>query len=473
MRTPTYLLLFLLLFPSILSCSSKESTAPNEVPGTPTPTATAPSTPDTPPEWNRTVTPLSAEEAAQKRSSCGFQAGALPAETLGDATPNGPSLPIEHFVLVMMENRSFDHYFQMLKEAGVADVDVAPPDFSNKTLLGKEETIRPMKEYCIADVAHSWNRVHEQFNDGKMDGFVTSNEGEGHDGARALGYLTEQSAPVGYFLAKNFAISDRHFCSLLGPTWPNRMYFYAASSFGLTNNTITSEKQNNILEHLGKRGIEWGIYRQDTPGIAMFFNTLLQNKDRIHLLSQFQKDAQEGTLPTVTYVDPGLIGNAAVQSSQHPPANHQYGEQFLYDIVKAVTESPLWPKTALIITYDEHGGFYDHVPPPTACPPDDRSPEVGSHLGAFDRYGIRVPLTVISPFAKKNYVSHVVTDHTSVLRLLELKFQLPAMTNRDANAEALLDMFDFQNPPFLTPPQLPPRPEIDPAQDSACKASFH
>ncbi|RYE85458.1 MAG: hypothetical protein EOO75_16960, partial [Myxococcales bacterium] len=336
----------------------------------------------------------------------------------------------------MMENRSFDHYFQKLRDVGV-DADVAPADFSNKTALGTTETIREMSSYCIADTAHGWGGVHEQVNGGKMDGFVTSNEKEGQDGARALAYLTPAMAPMGYFLAQTFAISDRHFSSMLGPTWPNRMFFYAASSFGLTNNSLTGDNHDNLLEQLSKRGVGWKVYKTDTPGTAMFIGTLLGHKEQNVPVARFFEDAAAGTLPAVSYVDPGLVGNEARQSSQHPPANHQHGEQFFHDVVKAVTGSPQWARTALIITYDEHGGFYDHVVPPAACPPDDAPPSSGGHLGGFDQYGVRVPLLVISPFAKKGHVSHVVTDHTSITRLVQLRYQLPALSRRDANAEPI------------------------------------
>jgi phospholipase C len=424
-----------------------------------------------PAEWNRPITPLPADEARRQRGACAFKAGALPAESLGDQARTPDKIPIEHIVLVMMENRSFDHYFQKLRAAGVADVDVAPDDFSNTSSLGKAEPIHPMETYCVNDVNHGWAGVHEQVGGGKMAGFVTSNESSG-DGARAMGYLTEETAPFGYFLAKNFALSDRHFCSLQGPTWPNRMFFYAASSFGLTSNTFAKEVEPTLMNQLDQRGVEWRVYKSNTPGAAVFTTLLFDHKENFHSIGDFYADAKAGNLPPVTYVDPELTGTENRQSSQHPPANHQYGEQFLYDVVKAVTESPLWPKTALFITYDEHGGFYDHVPPPKACPPDDRPVSEGADLGKFDAYGVRVPMYVISPYARKQYVSHTVTDHTSIVRFVEQKFYLPALTARDANAESVLDLFDFDHPAFMTPPALPARPELDAAKVEECTKLF-
>ena len=118
---------------------------------------------------------------------------------------------------------------------------------------------------------------------------------------------------------------------------------------------------------------------------------------------------------------------------------------------------PNWSNTVIFLTYDEHGGYFDHVPPPAACLPDDIPPDLqaGDEPGAFDRYGIRVPMVAVSPFSKKAFVSHVTYDHTSILRFIENRFDLPALTNRDANADPMLDLFDFENPPFVTPPRLP------------------
>jgi phospholipase C len=454
------------------ACSDEESPPAGES-GTLSSTTTIAPPPGLagPAAWNRPITPLADADARSRRAACAFKAGALPAESLGDGVPAPDKIPIEHIVLVMMENRSFDHYFQKLREAGVADVDVAPDDFSNTSSLGKVEPIRPMESFCVNDVNHGWSGVHEQVGGGKMGGFVTSNEKSG-DGARAMGYLTEQTAPFGYFLAKTFSLSDRHFCSLQGPTWPNRMFFYAASSFGLTSNTFAKDVEPTLMTQLDQRGVEWRVYKSNTPGAAVFTTLLFDHKDNFHPIDEFYADAKAGTLPPVTYVDPELTGTENRQSSQHPPANHQYGEQFLYDVVKAVTESPLWSKTALFITYDEHGGFYDHVPPPKACPPDDSPVSEGGELGKFDAYGVRVPMLVISPYAKKQHVSHTVTDHTSIVRFVEHKFYLPALTARDANAESVFEMFDFEHPAFMTPPALPARPELDAANVDECTNLF-
>jgi len=135
-------------------------------------------------------------------------------------------------------------------------------------------------------------------------------------------------------------------------------------------------------------------------------------------------------------------------------------------VVNAVTSSPAWPKTVMVLTYDEHGGFYDHVPPPSACEPDTSLPQ-GEPGQKFDRLGFRTPLLVISPFVKRGYVSHQTVDHTSITRLVEARFGLPAMTARDANAWPLLDLFDFDHPD-LSIPTLP-TPIVDAAHENECK----
>jgi phospholipase C len=186
-------------------------------------------------------------------------------------------------------------------------------------------------------------------------------------------------------------------------------------------------------------------------------------------IDEYFADAAAGTLPDVSFVDPSFMGDVNTQSDEHPPANAQVGQAFVAGVIDALMESPLWPSSALFLTYDEHGGFYDHVPPPPACPPDDIAPLLleGDTPADFDRYGFRVPLVVVSPFAKKRFVSHVVHDHTSILRFIETRFDLPALTRRDANADPMLEFFDFTTPPFEKPPKLK-RAKINPKLAEEC-----
>jgi phospholipase C len=450
------------------------------------------------------------DDPAPTRAACGFAAGATPSATLG-ACATGERIPVGHIVLLMQENRSFDHYLGHLKGHGQDDVDVAPDDASNPPFVagasdagGAADGAAPeggsfadgeapeggspgpvlwhhLDDYCFDDTNHEWVPSHLEWNQGKNDGFVVQNAGAndalGFDrgGGRSMGYYDQNDLPFYYGLAKTFAISDRYFCDVMGPTFPNRRYFYAGTSFGYTENDLdpSSADYRTIFRVLNERNISWKVYASeiDFPGASMFNSFRATDKGgHVVPLSEFVADAAAGRLPEVSWIDPQLLFGNAQQSSEHPPADMQVGQRFVYTQVQALLKSPNWPTSAMFITYDEHGGLYDHVPPPPACPPDDTPPkETG--FGGFDRYGFRVPVFVVSPFAKPHFVSHVVHSHSSILRFIEARFDLPALTKRDANSDAMLDMFDFEGAPSLLPPPLT-EPPVDPAKLEACLARY-
>jgi phospholipase C len=188
-------------------------------------------------------------------------------------------------------------------------------------------------------------------------------------------------------------------------------------------------------------------------------------------------DAASGNLPQVSFVDPNLdsetMGGGG--TDEHPPGDIQSGELFVSQVVQSVMSGPQWAHTALFITHDENGGFYDHVNPPAACAPDSTQPILvkgDTTQGGFNLYGLRVLLVAVSPYAKKAYVGHTVYDHTSIARFIEAKFKIPALTARDANATPPMDLFDFTDAPaFATPPTLT-TPTIDPTQLSYCESTF-
>ncbi len=432
-----------------------------------------------PAEWNREVDPPDDAVAEDNRLACAYQAGALPAETQGASHPNGSDIPIDHILIVMMENRSFDHYFQMLPAYGQPDAEVAPSDFSNPGPMGEPVPIYHQPAYCFVDTDHGWNGSHEQVGAGAMDGFVLSNEGH-HElpmngtldmlsGSRAMGYYDQTDIPFYYWLANEFAIGDRYFASVLGPTWPNRMYLFAATSFGLAKNTL-AVADNTIQDYLTLREVDWKLYSSTTPSYGMFLEKFSEAKAAGHIVpfTQYFEDAKNGTLPPVAFVEPGIGRDDVDGNDEHPPAIMQIGQAWAAEVIDALTKSPLWSRSALFFTYDEHGGLYDHVPPPEACPPDDLAqPLDDGTVPSFDHYGIRVPFIVVSPYAKKHHVSHRVYDHSSILRFVAARFVMPALTGRDANAEAPWDMFDFDNPPFMDPPviSLPP---VDESKKAGC-----
>ena len=432
--------------------------------------------------WNKKVTPPADSDAASKRAACGFKKGALPAATQGKSFPMGDQIPVDTIVIMMLENRSFDHYFQDAPSAGI-DVEVAPADFANPDLTRSAFRCSVTRRCASSDPDHSWPAVHAQIDGGKMDGFVTSNDAT-HEtpipgipldmmkGNRAMGYYTEDDIPFTYWLAKQFAIGDHYHASVPGPTWPNRMYLYGASSFGRTDNSFPENVEATLMDYLTTRGVEWKIYRSETPCYGIFPDRIIEAiaQRRVVDLSEFTTDAKKGTLPPVVFIDAGFSisdANSYTQEDEHPPGMMQFGQRATAGIVNTLMESPQWKRSAMFITYDEHGGLFDHVVPPKACPPDDRPAENAGPGEAFDELGIRVPFIVVSPWAKKNFVGHHVYDHTSIVRFVESRFTLPALSGRDANAEAPWEMFDFGSAPNAHPPAAPV-PTVNAKKKSAC-----
>ena len=411
------------------------------------------------------------DSKASARLACQFGAGALPEDTLGAEVPKGAAIPIDHIVVLMQENHSFDNYFGRLPAAGRRDVDGLPADASNPDTDGTPVPVFHQDRYCTADTDHSWTGSHRELGGGDNSGFVTQND---PDGERAMGYYDQSDLPVYYALAATFGVGDRYFCSVLGPTFPNRSYLLAGTSFGHIQNDLGGFGQRSIFDTLQAYGVSWKVYYNDVP-YAPLLVSLASNANLVRF-DEFLSDAAAGTLPEVSFVD-ATMGLGDVELDEHPPSNIQEGEQFSAQVTEAVFASPDWAHTVLFITYDEHGGFYDHVPPPPACIPDDIAPMVdpvfpeSNFPAQFDRYGFRVPLLVISPYAKRGFVSHTVYDHTSILRFIETRYGLPALTARDANATPLMDFFDFSHPANVTPPTLPTAP-IDPARLQQCEAEF-
>jgi phospholipase C len=450
--------------------------------------------PPTPPEWDRAVTRESEAQAASDRAACKFKRGDLADESLGAEVPVGKDIPIDTIVVIVQENRSFDQYFGHFgKYAGRTDVEAAPETTTNpEDVTDAGSPTHPWQHgphLCAADTDHSWKGSHLEYDDGKNDGFFQANHApaKGEDGERALWWYDERDIPYYYAVAKEFGIADHYHCSLLGPTWPNRMYVVAGTSFGYADNgTFPSLDAypfpaNDIMlfDELEKRHVDWKFFTGGGPPGATVVAGLTVgtrwNRDVVDSIEDFEQLAQAGTLPSVAFVDADFTKESdPAAEDEHPPADVQVGQRFVARVISALTKSPQWKRSALFVTYDENGGLYDHVPPPAACPPDDKPPvdRNGRALtGAFDRYGFRVPLLVVSPYTKKGYVSHVTYDHTSVLRFIQARFRVPALTSRDANAAIPLDFFDFANPPNLVPPALP-EPTVDDAELGYCKSTF-
>ena len=378
--------------------------------------------------------------------------GTRPEPTLPEGTDLLP--PVAHIVVLMMENHSFDNYFGML---GRGDGFTLGPD-GLPTNANPDASGQPVRAYHLPTtsqvgnhVTQNWVSSHKQWHGGLMDGFVVTS------GVPGMGYWTGVDLPFYYALAKTFPLCDRYFGSVMAQTYPNRRFLQAASAFGLLTTTLPPLDQapppgGTIFDKLDKFGIPWLEYSAGFPSIAIYPYVYLSHTDHTVPMDQFLSDAAAGTLPAFSMITPHPN-----VSEENPQDIHQ-GEAFAAGVLRALMQGPAWSKTVVILTYDEHGGYYDHVPPPPAFVPDNVPPDpakVGDFPGAYDRYGFRVPTVVIAPFARADYVSHVVHDHTSILRLLETKWNLGALTWRDANASNLLDCLDFVNPPaFATPPKL-------------------
>ncbi len=413
-------------------------------------------------DWNRVVTAPEDWAAAQARGFCTYRAGDLPAETQGKSHPMGKDIPIDHFVIVMHENRSFDHFFWKLREHGHPDAEVAPADYTNPDANGQRHAPFHDKQLCFIDTAHSWNQTHTEWNLGKMDGFVMANDKSEtlpagaspslNDGTRSLAYYEPEDIPFMYWAADEFAIADHYHCSLLTSTSPNRMFLYAANSFGSIHNEIPAiGTAMTLFDELSARGVAWKVYAAGAPPEAMFLTMYTNFIDHFTTMDQFFADAASGELPAVAFVegkDDDQVGFDPANNDEHPPGVMQVGQAVLAAVTQAVMAAPTWKSSALFITYDEHGGLWDHVPPPPACPPDATPlrTQPGDVAYGLDRLGVRVPFLAISPFAKKGYVGHHIYDHTSIVRFVQARFTLPALSGRDANAEAPWDLFDFGKP---------------------------
>jgi phospholipase C len=363
---------------------------------------------------------------------------------------------IEHIVVLMMENHSFDDHLGTLGRGDGLTLgsDGKPvnynPDpaggvvrsFHNPNTCGEEDS----------GITQSWNASHICFDNGTNLGFV-----KGCSGA-AMGYWEAEDLPFYHSMARQFPIGDRYFCSVMAQTYPNRRFLIAATALGnistdITGISKTDAPNGTIFDRLNDNGISWKDYYTDLPTCALFEPVFFNNPTKAVHVSQFFIDAAAGNLPAFSLVDP-------YANFSEEDGDITVGEGYAALIIDAALRGPAWEKTALIWVYDEHGGWYDHVPPQPAVKPDNVPPELlpGDVPGSYDYTGFRVPCCVVSAWGKQDYVSHQTFDHTSILKLVETKWNLPAMTYRDANARNMLDFFDLKakRPPFAEPPTLTP-----------------
>lgn len=382
----------------------------------------------------QTLKALSALAGAGALGACTTGGDATDEDTDTDTDAADPMSAIGTIVVLMMENRSFDHYLGSLSLLeGRTDVDGLTADMSNEDADGNEVKVFHLDKHCQADPPHGWNSSRRQFDGGTQGGFVKEHAGgRGETAAEVMGYYTRADLPIYYALADAHAICDRWFCSVMGPTWPNRIYAYTATSNGMMSNDFgyVPFEQPSIFSQLDEAGVSWAIYYHEAPFGALVSTSGGLFGEHFHPIEQLFRDLEAGTLPQVVFVEPGYTLN-----DDHPPHPILLGQALVGTVYKALAESAYWERLLMIVDYDEHGGFYDHVPPPKTQ--DDHAAD------GFDQLGHRTPGLVLGPWAKPGACIHTQYDQTSVLKTIQERFGLGTLTRRNEVANPLWDCLDL------------------------------
>jgi phospholipase C len=322
--------------------------------------------------------------------------------------------PIDHIVVSMQENRSFDHYFgyaQQVQEAGFGP----PIGYSQPDGAGGTVPVYRFTDLQTPDIPHYWSAVHDQWDDSHMDGFYTN------AGIWSLGYYTATELPFYYSLFDNSTLCGNFFCSLLGPTWPNRFYLAAGTSGGITTNGLWGYGIFDypiILDLLDAAGITWKVYNLgwdsvpygNTDNVFVFWKRYAHDQRTLGSMGSYLNDLHRDRLPQVSF----LIPSYARGWDEHPPADVSVGMGIQEQTVTALRESSAWDSSAYIITYDEHGGYFEHVAPP--------------QVDAFG-LGIRIPTWVISPWARARHIEPTTYDFGSILKFIERVYGLPSLAS--------------------------------------------
>jgi len=370
------------------------------------------------------------------------------------ACSNGTN-KVEHVVIILKENHTFDNYFGTYPGANGATFGF--------TSTGAAIPLKALPDADEDQLCNSWDCAIEAMNGGKMDAFDLISSGQS-----AYAQASEQQIPNYWQYARHFALADRYFTSVHGPSDPNHLFTLAAQSAGIIDDlygtvggvacdgkpagtfTVIDANGNRsarspcfdittLADRLEAARLSWKYYNDDGGGYFSFIRHIRNGPMWVNTQSssaQFLKDAQSGQLPAMSWVlAPG-------KGSEHPPESTCAGDNQTARFVNAVMQGPAWNSTVVFVTYDDFGGFYDHVPPPQV-----------------DQFGLgpRVPLLIISPFAKPGYISHTLYEHSSMLKFVETRYHLRSLTARDAAANDMLDSFDFDRPP-QPPLVLPSHP---------------
>ena len=407
-----------------------------------------------------------------------------------------PTKP-EHIFVLMLENRSFDHLFGLSGLTGVdavtgalREIDGLTGDESN-SLNGKTYTVTTGADYAThADPGHEFSNVLDQlcgpgvgyvapYPPINLSGFVHSaNQSVGSASAAEVmkSFDTPNKLPVLFALAREFALCDRWFSSLPGPTWPNRMFVHAASSGGLDHSPTIEEiilwetisgfylEKGTVFDALHRHKKKtYRLYSGDQfPMVAALKGISLFD---VHRIDDLVQDLKKDSFPyNYVFIEPSynVFQNYRDSTSHHPLADVRHGEALVKTVYEALRASPIWEDSLFIVTWDEHGGFYDHVVPETAIPPGDkpRHPKHNRSGFTFSQYGVRTAAIVVSPFIPQNTVDGRVYDHASIPKTLADTFTLTTRTARDAGARSLLPLLSLprarQTIATLPTPASPP-----------------
>ncbi len=370
--------------------------------------------------------------------------------TASAASEPPPKTPIQHFIVIMQENHTFDNYFGTYPGAdGIPPGTKMPVDPTDPS----QGVVEPfaIRNYPIVDLSHSADTFDQQYNQGRMDGFVWALNERKQPGKLAMGYYDDKELPYYWNLADNFVLFDRFFSSARNGSFANHFYWVAAVPPLTDNARLTAGGYPNtltIFDRLQEKGISWKFYVQNyDPTITyrdlsaggnrasqviwvplLNFDRYLDNpllSKNIVDLSEYYKDLKNGTLPSVAYIAPS-------GASEHPPGSLESGQRFVKTLIQELMRSNYWDSTAFLLLYDDWGGWYDHVTPPQVDP-----------YG----YGLRVPGLLVSPYARKGYIDHTELDFTSTMKFIEENWDLAPVAQRDARANSFMSAFDFNQAP--------------------------
>lgn len=349
---------------------------------------------------------------------------------------------IDTIVVVMMENRSFDHFFGAMLAEERLPVDGLVGGESNADAGGTAYPVYLSNDFVVEeDPPHGWDASHAQWNNGANDGFVTEHELEGFsDLGVVMSYHNRPQLSTLWTLATNYTVCDRWFASVMGPTQPNRFFLHLATSAGFQFNPEVGDFPTDlpsIFDRVEDAGLSALYYNSSLPFTFTYGKT-----EGVEPIGNFFEAAAAGTLPNFCMVEPVFTALNVIGNDDHPPADIQMGQAFLASVYEALAQSPQWENCLLVITYDEHGGFYDHVSPPTTF---DELPE-------FQQLGFRVPSVIVGPHVRRGCVDSTVFDHVSVPATATARWGLQPLNERTAMTT---DLSSAINPDYLDDPQPP------------------